>query len=202
MKPRNPGALIRQPEFRYSCTAMAAALGSQAAMRRLLSWAVIAERGLEVVDAMKFTAATTEDEAYIAVARRRFPDVARLGVNALAPLSLLFVSTSASPGEERLGAGYLDPAAHADVLVDAAAALANIGDARATPALLVFLHDHALDVTGARLERIVLAVLDALGRVGDPLAVPVLEEWRARTGAVGTSAERALASVRQRHSTR
>jgi hypothetical protein len=191
-------ALKRQPEYRLTCSVIAAALGSEEAKRYLLPWAVVAARGAGLLKAMGFAPSSPEDMASWAVAQRRFDDAVALGPAAVAPLSLLFVSTSPPSANPRSSGGRLDPGAQAATLVRAAAALAAIGDARATSALLVFLHDRAAEPDTRELDEVVTAVLDVLGRLGNELSIPVLEEWRLRRAPVGPAADRALASARQR----
>jgi hypothetical protein len=188
--------LKRQPEYRLMCTVIAAALGDHAAMERLVPWAVLDPRGLELLADMHYVPTSPENIASIAVAKRDFSKAVSLGAAAVGPLSLFFVSAPSSPLEVRTIAGRVDPRDD-EVLVQAARALGQIGDAKGTPALLVYLMDRAQDKEPN--ARVIQEVLDALGKVGSDLAAPVLAEWSKRPAPLGPAAERALASVRTRH---
>ena len=195
-------AFARLPEVGLACSAIAGAMGDRTAVSRLLPWTVTSKRALDLVKDIGFEPATPADRAYLLVARRQFDEAASMGAVGVAPLSLLFIATAGPILENRGPVEHIDPKADADMLVRAAGALAKIGDPSATAALLVFLHDYA-SASNARHDsqdyRVVMAVLDALGQVGDPLAVPVLEAWKPKVAPLGPAAGRALDSIKRRH---
>jgi hypothetical protein len=192
-------ALHQVPAYHYACDAIAAALGSRAAMLRLLPWAVMDSQGRAIVDRLGFQAQSDLERAYLAVARRDFTAIKALGTAAIEPLTLLFENS----GQARNDIG-LFPATvpdNAQTLSRALPILASAEDDRVADALTTFVGDYA-DYSNAKSDPTVAPVLSAairaLGKVGTVFTLPLLEEWQKGDGDVAGEAKSAVDALRRR----
>ncbi len=177
------GSFKSTPGYRFSCSLIAAALASHEQAAKILPWAVFA--GPKVSDVLKkggFQPNNASERAFLAISRRDFAAARTEGADAVEPLVLLF--RNSDKDKDGLGTFSAWNDDRAKVLVSAANLLADLGDSRAAGPLTDFLKDHdrkSQRWTTTELQKglasVVLAVIRALGQVGDPFTLPTLEAW-------------------------
>jgi hypothetical protein len=157
-------------EYRQSCSLIAAALGSHSEAVKVLPWAAVRGPGSAESDVLKkggFRPGNASERAYLAVSRRDFTAARAEGADSVEPLLFVF-------GRQARAERLTD--ADRQFLVGAVRLLASLGDRRAAGPLTGYLErNNLLHIRSTTLDPVFVAVIRALGQVGDASSLATLE---------------------------
>lgn len=174
-------------EYRYAEHFVGGALGMKSSLSKLVPAAVWSSTREQVVSILKdkgYGPADAREEAFLAIARGDYDACIAVGKPAVEPLI------------ENLKA-YVE---HNEV-EKAARSLGKIGDPRAAKPLLEKLRNfkNVEDFRTPEDQAAVIAMLEAIGQLGDNFAVPDLNEFaKHKTSEIAAAAKASAAKIRQR----
>ncbi len=165
---------------------VAAALGMSSAFRPALQaaiWPRVSPQVLPILKRANFHPSNPEEEALLAIAEGHYEASVKYGKAAVPPLLVL------------LQGWYW-----ADVSTKVAKALGDIGDPSAAKALLNRLRDSVHSANSEEDKRMVIAFIEALGKMGDAFALSDLDQIaHDKDSSFAPHAARAGAQIRERN---
>jgi thiol-disulfide isomerase/thioredoxin len=173
--------------YRYAEHFVGGTLGMKSSLSKLVPaalWPNTRQQVLSLLNGKGYRPANAREEAFLAIAREDYDACVSIGKPAVEPVIQIFNT-------------YVDE----KQIQKAARALGKIGDPRAATPLLEQLRNfrNVADFRSPEQQAAVIAMLEAIGQVGDNFALPDLNEFaRHKNGEVAAAARTSAAKIRER----